>query len=67
MDEFNDRLERLSELSPDELTALIDEMVAAFDAADTAGDLDLMQKLADALDKARSAQSTGASETAASP
>lgn len=64
MDEFNDRLEQLETLGPDELTALIDEMVAAFDAADTAGDLDLMQKLADGLDRARSAQSTGSSETA---
>lgn len=56
MDEFNDRLERLSELSPEELDALIAEMVAAFDAADAGGDLELMQKIADSLDEARSRQ-----------
>lgn len=63
MDEFNDRLARLPELSPDEISALIDEMVTAFDAADTAGDLDLMQKLADALEQARNAQTQGASDS----
>ncbi len=67
MDEFNDRLAKLTELGPDELGALIDEMVTAFDAADTAGDLDLMQKLADALDKARSAQSAGGEATPSEP
>ena len=51
--QFDDRLSRITELNDDELTALEDEMVAAFDEADTAGDIDQMQQLADALDGVR--------------
>jgi len=56
MDQFADRLARLAELSPDELQALEDELTAAFDAADSSGDVDLMQALADALDTVRAAK-----------
>lgn len=55
MDEFADRLARLAELSPDELESLQTELVAAFDAADAAGDVEQMQALADALDEVREA------------
>ena len=56
MDAFADRLARLGELTPDELDALEAELVAAFDAADSSGDVDLMQQLADALDTVRAAK-----------
>jgi hypothetical protein len=64
MDQFADRLARMAELSPDELEALEAELVAAFDAADAAGDVDLMQQLADALDTVRSAKTTTPPEEA---
>jgi hypothetical protein len=51
--EFDDRLSRLAELSDEEVNALETEMVAAFDAADAAGDIARMQQLADALDQVR--------------
>jgi len=54
MEAFADRLARLAELSDEELTALEGEMVAAFDAADSSGDIDTMQQVADALDAVRS-------------
>jgi hypothetical protein len=53
---FAERLARLSELSPDELSALEQEIVAAFDDADTSGDVETMQSLADALDALREEQ-----------
>ena len=56
MDQFADRLARLADLSPEELDALETELVAAFDQADSAGDVDLMQQLADALDTVRAAK-----------
>ena len=56
MDQFADRLARLADLSPEELDALEQELVAAFDQADSAGDVDLMQQLADALDTVRAAK-----------
>lgn len=58
MDTFNERMSRLNELSPEELEELIEEMVTAFEAADSAGDLDTMQALADALDNARAQLAT---------
>ena len=67
MDQFADRLARLAELGPDELEALEQELVAAFDAADAAGDVDLMQQLADALDTVRSAKTATPPEEAAPP
>ena len=60
MDEFAERLARLAELSADELQALEDEMVAAFDAADASGDVETMQALADALDQVREALANAA-------
>lgn len=56
MDQFADRIARLADLSPEELDALEAELVAAFDQADSAGDVDLMQQLADALDSIRAAK-----------
>jgi hypothetical protein len=53
MDQFADRLARLAEMSPEEVDALEAELVAAFDAADAAGDVDLMQQLSDAIDAVR--------------
>ncbi len=53
MDQFADRLARLAEMSPDEVDALEAELVAAFDAADASGDVDLMQQLSDAIDVVR--------------
>jgi hypothetical protein len=65
VDAFQDRLARLTELNADELAALEQEMVAAFDAADSAGDVDTMQQLADALDEVRAAAANV--ETAEAP
>lgn len=60
MEAFSERLARLADLSPEELDALETELISAFDAADTDGDVDLMQELADALDQVRAAKaSTG--------
>ena len=53
MEQFQERLARLAELTPEELTALESEMVAAFDEADAAADLEAMQSLADSLDSIR--------------
>ena len=53
MEQFQERLARLAELSPEELDALEGELVAAFDAADESGDLENMQAYADALDALR--------------
>ena len=53
MEPFTERLARLGELSPEELDALEQELVTAFDAADEAGDVDTMQSIADALDQVR--------------
>lgn len=58
MDQFQERLERLSELGDDELMALEEEMVAAFDAADSSADLETMSAIADALDEVRREKST---------
>lgn len=57
MEQFEERLARLNELSDDELAALEQEMVAAFEAADSAGDVETMQAIADALDTVRDARS----------
>jgi len=65
MDAFADRLARLAELTPDEIEALEAELVAAFDAADSSGDVDLMQALADALDTVRAAKTATPPEEAA--
>lgn len=54
MEQFQERLARLAELSDEELQALEDELVAAFDAADQSADLENMQAYADALDQVRS-------------
>ena len=62
MDEFTERLGRLAELTPEELDALEQEMVAAFDAADAAGDVATMQALADALDQVREVKSNAGGE-----
>lgn len=68
MDQFNERLARLAELTPEELDALEAEMVQAFDAADAAGDLPTMQQIADALDQVRAAKAGGdTSGNAAAP
>lgn len=53
MEEFTERLSRLAELSDEELAALEEELVVAFDAADEAADLDGMQSLADAIESVR--------------
>jgi hypothetical protein len=53
VEQFQERLARIAELSDDELAALEQELVAAFDAADTDADLESMQALADALDELR--------------
>ena len=65
MDQFADRLARLADLSPEELDALEAELVAAFDQADSAGDVDLMQQLADALDTVRAAKTATPAEAPA--
>lgn len=67
MDEFTERLGRLAELTPEELDGLETEMVAAFDAADTAGDVETMQALADALDQVRQAKSNAGAPAAPAP
>lgn len=54
MEQFTERLSRLAELSDEELGTLEDELIAAFDAADEAADLDSMQSLADAIESVRS-------------
>ena len=64
MENFTERLTTLPDLSDEELDALEQEMVAAFDAADEAGDVDTMQALADGLDEVR-AEKTRRSETGA--
>lgn len=53
MEDFAERLGRLSELSDEELSSLEDEIVTAFDAADEAQDLPTMEGLADAIDQVR--------------
>jgi hypothetical protein len=65
MDQFADRLARIGDLSPDEVAQLEAELVAAFDQADSAGDVDLMQQLAEALDNVRAAKT--ATPPAATP
>ena len=63
MENFSERLSTLPDLSDEELDALETEMVAAFDSADEAGDVDSMQALADGLDEVR-AEKTRRSEGA---
>ncbi len=53
MEAFTERLSTVADLSADELDALEAEMIAAFDTADEAGDVDGMQSLADGLDSVR--------------
>lgn len=54
MEQFTERLSRLAELSDEDIAALEEELVVAFDAADEAADLDEMESLADAIDTVRS-------------
>jgi hypothetical protein len=63
VEQFQERLARLDELSVDELQTLRQEMVTAFDAADAEGDVESMQHLADEIDKVR-AQVTATEATA---
>lgn len=65
MEQFQERLSRLAELSVEELNELEAEVTAAFDAADAEADLESMQALADALDEIRQAKSAKSSESAA--
>lgn len=53
MEQFTERLARLAELSDEDLAALEEELVVAFDAADEAADLDGMQSMADAIESVR--------------
>lgn len=53
MDPFADRISRLADLGDDELAQLEQEMVAAFDQADQAGDVETMSSIADGLDEVR--------------
>jgi hypothetical protein len=53
VDQFADQLANLADLSDDELAQLEQEMVAAFDSADEAGDVDSMSTIADGLDSVR--------------
>lgn len=53
MEQFTERLSRLAELSDEDITALEEELVVAFDAADEAANLDEMESLADAIDAIR--------------
>lgn len=53
MDEFAERLADLANLSDEDLSALEQELVAAFQAADQGGDVDTMQALAEAIDQVR--------------
>lgn len=53
MEQFTERLARLAELSDEDLAALEEELVVAFDAADEAADLDGMQSTADAIESIR--------------
>jgi hypothetical protein len=62
--QFDDRLSRLAELSDEELAALETEMLAAFDAADSAGDIAQMQALADSLDQVRAEKANRGGEAA---
>jgi len=66
MEPFTERLQTLPDLSDEELDGLETEMIAAFDAADQSGDVDLMQALADGLDEVR-AEKSRRTETAAPP
>lgn len=65
MEAFSERLARITDLSPEELDALETELISAFDAADTDGDVDLMQELADALDQVRAAKASTGEEAPA--
>ena len=53
MDQFTERLARLAELSDEDLAALEEELVAAFDAADEAANLDDMQSMAESIESVR--------------
>lgn len=66
MEAFAERLAQLAELSDDELGALEQEIMAAFDEADSSGDVETMQQLADALDALReeTAKRSGGEEAA---
>lgn len=65
MDQFQERLARLAELSDEELAALESEVVAAFDAADSDADLESMEAYADALDQIRDEKSSRTVEVSA--
>jgi outer membrane biosynthesis protein TonB len=67
VEQFNERLARLAELSDDELESLETELVAAFDAADDRGDIEGMQTSADALDKVREAKKPAVPVAEAAP
>jgi hypothetical protein len=57
VEQFQERLSRLAELSPAELDEFEAEVTAAFDAADADANLEDMQALADVLDEIRQAKS----------
>lgn len=67
MDQFEDRLSKLGDLAEEELAALEQELVAAFDAADSAGDISTMSMIADHLDTVRGEKErrTGSAEEVA--
>jgi len=53
VEQFTERLSRLAELSDEELDALEQELIVAFDAADQSANLDEMKSMADAIDSVR--------------
>lgn len=65
-EDFADQVANMADLSDDELAQLESDIVAAFDAADEASDIDEMQALADLLDQVRAEISSrsGEGETA---
>jgi hypothetical protein len=69
MEAFTERLANLADLSPEDLDALANEIISAFESADADGNLDLMEQLADALDQVREAASSagGVADNPATP
>ena len=65
---FAERLAGLADLSDEDLDGLEQEMLDAFDAADEAGDVDLMQQLAEGIDLVREEKAgRGGGEEEAAP
>lgn len=63
--DFADRVSNLGDINDDELAQLETDIVAAFDAADEASDIDEMQALADLLDQVRAEISSRSEVTSA--